>query len=211
MKDWWPPASVPASQAPLTPPGHSACHILPMPATKTAASGFRAATGQKYARRFKVRFEWLMSGRGSMIDAEANATTIVGKAGAATDGAVAFAEGHGGLGRVMLPPGASPGSVAIEVEGYSMGFFADGALIFYSDKTTPSDEMIGTIVVVETDQGEVLLKRLLRGSRPNLYDLESINGPTLRDRRLRWAAHIDSVVPPWRAHRLRIEADEAGL
>lgn len=29
-------------------------------------SGFRAATGEKYARKFKVRFEWLMRGVGSM-------------------------------------------------------------------------------------------------------------------------------------------------
>jgi hypothetical protein len=29
-------------------------------------NGFRAKTGQLYARKFKVRFEWLMSGTGPM-------------------------------------------------------------------------------------------------------------------------------------------------
>jgi len=31
-------------------------------------SGFRAQTGRIYARRFKVRFEWLMNGDGQMVD-----------------------------------------------------------------------------------------------------------------------------------------------
>lgn len=31
-------------------------------------SGFRAPTGRLYARRFKVRFEWLMNGDGPMVD-----------------------------------------------------------------------------------------------------------------------------------------------
>ena len=31
-------------------------------------SGFRSATGAKYARKFKVRFDWLMTGAGTMTD-----------------------------------------------------------------------------------------------------------------------------------------------
>jgi hypothetical protein len=71
--------------------------------------------------------------------------------------------------------------------------------------------MLGLIVVVETEDGEVLLKKLLRGSGPGLYDLESINGKTIRDRRLKWAAHIDSLVPPWRAKRLRVDAQDTPI
>ncbi|MBS0331228.1 MAG: peptidase S24, partial [Proteobacteria bacterium] len=44
------------------------------------------------------------------------------------------------------------------------------------------------MVVVELDTEEVLVKRLLRGSQPGTYDLESIAGPTRQDARLRWAA-----------------------
>lgn len=33
---------------------------------ENGSSGFRPATGEKYARKFKVRFEWLMRGAGSM-------------------------------------------------------------------------------------------------------------------------------------------------
>jgi hypothetical protein len=37
---------------------------------ENGSSGFRAATGELYARRFKVRFEWLMRGVGPMTGAD---------------------------------------------------------------------------------------------------------------------------------------------
>lgn len=139
-------------------------------------------------------------------------TRIVGRAGAATDGQVIFVDGDEGLGEVEVPEGASEESVAVEVNGYSQGFIADGCLIFYTEvHQAPTDDMLGQIVVVGTDDGQVLLKKLLRGSKAGLYDLESINGPMLRDRRVIWAAHIDSLVPPWRAKRLRVDASEIRL
>lgn len=172
--------------------------------------GIGRAAG-RYAKAYRVSEGWLLTGEGSKHDNVPRMTTIVGRAGAATDGRVMFAEGHGGLGAVLLPEGTTETSVAIEVEGYSMGFLADGALVFYSDRLPPSEDMLGLIVVVETEDGEVLLKKLLRGSGPGLYDLESINGKTIRDRRLKWAAHIDSLVPPWRAKRLRVDAQDTPI
>lgn len=41
-------------------------------------SGFRADKGELYARRFKVRFEWLMRGKGPMIDSGARQAEVVG-------------------------------------------------------------------------------------------------------------------------------------
>lgn len=38
---------------------------------ENGSSGFRSETGELYARRFKVRFEWLMRGIGPMLPAEA--------------------------------------------------------------------------------------------------------------------------------------------
>jgi hypothetical protein len=61
---------------------------------------------------------------------------------------------------------------------------------------------VAHVVVVELDTEEVLVKRLLRGSRAGLYDLESIAGPTRQDARLRWAAHITAIVPPFQARRI---------
>lgn len=36
---------------------------------ENGSSGFRADKGRRYAKRFKVRFEWLMTGVGPMTDA----------------------------------------------------------------------------------------------------------------------------------------------
>lgn len=179
---------------------------------ENGSSGFRADKGELYARRFKVRFEWLMRGTGPMLDAKERTAPIVGRAGASTEGKVIYAEGDGNLGTVLIPEGAEDNAVAIEIEGYSMGFLADGALVFYSEKhPAPTEDMLGMIVIVETDDGEVLLKRLLRGSEPGLYDLESINGPVMRDKKISWAAHIDSLVPPWRARRLRVDSRDVSI
>lgn len=46
------------------------------------------------------------------------------------------------------------------------------------------------------------MKRLQRGSKPGLFDLESIAGPTLNDVRVRWAAEIIQIVPRRQAQRL---------
>lgn len=35
---------------------------------ENGSSGFRSDKGELYARKFKVRFEWLMRGRGPMLD-----------------------------------------------------------------------------------------------------------------------------------------------
>ena len=129
---------------------------------------------------------------------------IVGRVAANADGQILYSEGDGFLGETKVPSGASERSVAVEVEGHSMGFIADGALVYYENRSDPpTDDMLGHIVVVGLTDGRALLKRLLRGSQPGLYDLESINGPILRDQVVEWAAHIDSIVPAWRASRIR--------
>ncbi len=42
----------------------------------------------------------------------------------------------------------------------------------------------------------------MRGSRPGLYDLESDAGPMRSDARLRRAAHITAIIPPFQARRI---------
>lgn len=83
------------------------------------------------------------------------------------------------------------------------GLADDGALIYFEDQRShPSSDMLGHVVVVETDTDEVLVKRLQRGSRSGRYDLESVHGPARRDCRLRWAAHITAIIPPHQARKI---------
>src|SRR5690606_27840286 len=110
-----------------------------------------------------------------------------------------------------LPTGGTSDAVALEVDGHSMrGFADDGALVYFENQhTPPTEDMIGEVVVVqialgadESEDEDVLVKRLLRGSQDGLYDLESLVGPTLRDVRVRWAAEITQIIPPRQARRL---------
>jgi transcriptional regulator with XRE-family HTH domain len=166
---------------------------------------FSYRRAKEYAAAFGVRPEWLYDASGPVRGTdETGMVQVVGRVGANPEGDVLYASGQGGRDLVPIPPGGTDKAVALLVAGHSMrGFADDGALIYFEDqRTSPSSDMLGQVVVVETDTDEVLVKRLLRGSRPGLFDLESIAGPTRRDAKLRWAAHITAIIPPFQARRI---------
>jgi hypothetical protein len=136
--------------------------------------------------------------------AEAGFVPIIGRVGANPDGLVLFAQGQEPGDLAPIPPGGTDQARALLVVGHSMrGIADDGALIYFEDqRTAVTPDMLGHVVVVEVDTDEVLVKRLLRGSRAGRYDLESIAGPTRQDARLRWAAHITAIIPPFQARRI---------
>lgn len=129
---------------------------------------------------------------------------VIGKVGANPEGTVLLALGDPGSELVSRPPGGTDKAVALEVTGHSMRSIADdGALIYFEDqRRPPTEDMLGEAVVLETDTDEVLVKRLLRGSKPGLYDLESVEGATRRDVKVRWAAHITAIIPRYAAKNL---------
>lgn len=168
-----------------------------------APYSFRKA--KEYAAALGVRPEWLYDAAGPMRPTpEPGYVPVIGRVGANPDGMVLFATGQEPGDLAPIPPGGTEKAVALKVAGHSMrGLADDGALIYFEDqRTPPTPDMLGQVVVVETSDDEVLVKRLLRGSRPGLYDLESVAGPTRRDARLRWAAHITAIIPPFQARRI---------
>jgi transcriptional regulator with XRE-family HTH domain len=166
---------------------------------------FSYRRAKDYAAAFGVRPEWLYDAAGSMLpSAEAGFVPIIGRVGANPDGLVLFAQGQEPGDLAPIPPGGTDQARALLVVGHSMrGIADDGALIYFEDqRTAVTPDMLGHVVVVEVDTDEVLVKRLLRGSRAGRYDLESIAGPTRQDARLRWAAHITAIIPPFQARRI---------
>ncbi len=166
---------------------------------------FSYRRAKEYAAAFGVRPEWLYDAAGPMLPAtEDGLVPVIGRVGANPDGLVLFATGQEPGDLAPIPPGGTDQARALLVVGHSMrGLADDGALIYFEDqRTAPSPDMLGHVVVVELDTEEVLVKRLLRGSRAGLYDLESIAGPTRQDARLRWAAHITAIIPPFQARRI---------
>lgn len=166
---------------------------------------FSYRKAKDYAAALGVRADWLYDAAGPMRpSAEPGFVPIVGMVGANPDGVVLFAMGQEPTDLAPIPPGGTEKAAALRVAGHSMrGVADDGALIYFEDqRTPPTPDMLGHVVVVEIDTDEVLVKRLLRGSRPGLYDLESVAGPTRHDARLRWAAHITAIIPPYQARRI---------
>ena len=166
---------------------------------------FSYRRAKEYAVAFGVGAEWLDDAAGAIQPAAANGLVpVIGRVGANPEGTVLFATGDDPAELAPIPPGGTDQARALRVAGHSMrGVADDGALIYFEDqRTPPSPDMLGHVVIVETDTDEVLVKRLLRGSRPGLFDLESVAGPMRQDARLRWAAHITAIIPPFQARRI---------
>ena len=139
-------------------------------------------------------------------DGEPMTLPIVGRVGASTDGQVLQDTDQGPFGTIEAPPGARGSEAAVEVVGHSMGIYApDGSLILYDNRhEPPNEDILGEVCVVGLPDGRTLVKRLLRGSRRGLFDLESIVGDTMRDQRVDWAAVVMLVIHPRHARRLRM-------
>lgn len=121
---------------------------------------------------------------------------IVGLAGAGPDGTVHFGDGDGSLGYVAAPEGTSANAEALEVRGNSMrGMAEDGWIIFYEDKEPPSEEHMGEPCVCFLEDDRVLIKTPYPGRQSGLFDLESVNAPTMRDIPVRYFAFITDIKP----------------
>lgn len=90
---------------------------------------------------------------------------------------------------VIAPPKANDNTVAARVRGNSMfPMFEDGWLVYWSTRLPP-EEMINKLCIVHLENGEILVKKLLRGSEPWRFHLASLNGPMIEN------AIVDSVSP----------------
>lgn len=195
--------------------GRAAAEAMDVPtATYTqhenGSRGFPASKAQRYAAFFGTTPEWLLYGRTKRTPS--NYIRVIGVVGANTDGSTIMTTAHDSWDMVPPPPGGTSRAVALVVRGNSMHTLADdGAIIYFEDQQTPPGvDLLGYPCVVETEDGRVLFKRLLRGSGPGLYDLESVVGDAIRDVRLRWAAEVISITPPRQARRvLRRDGIEA--
>lgn len=158
------------------------------------------ATLEKFANALQVPIDQLVGPGESAIPM----VKVIGRVGANPDPNLIYTSANDADTWAPLPPGGTPKAAALLVEGHSMRWVAeDGSLIYFEQqRNPPSEDMLGDVVIVETEDEQVLVKRLLRGSRPRLFDLESQNGATLHDRRIRWAAEITAIIPPRQARRI---------
>lgn len=167
-------------------------------AHENGSRGIRSAAGALYARRYRVNFNWLMTGDGKPSDRER--VPIVSYVGA---GAEVYPVDDNaqisGLDAVDAPTGGTDGDcVAARVRGESMyPMLRDGWLIFWRrDVHGVASDCINQLCIVKlAGDGPTLVKWLRQGPKPGLFNLESHNAPLRESVRLEWAAKVIDIRP----------------
>jgi len=151
------------------------------------------AAAKKYAKRYGVRWEWLLEGEG--LPTVKPLVPIVGNVSAGAQ--IIFMTGTGSIGMVESPPSGNENTKALEVEGASMRGIADsGWLIYFDDERRPPNaDLLGRICIVEIEGGQVLVRRLQPGRDDEHWDLELPPEPTIRDAKVIWAARVTWIKP----------------
>lgn len=99
---------------------------------------------------------------------------------------------NGVLDEVSVNFRVAPGTKAAIVRGSSMHpIFEDGDLIGFSAETLSPDQAIGKICVVLVEDGRMMVKRVIYGSAPGLFTLQSTNMESIQDVRLLWARRFE--------------------
>jgi phage repressor protein C with HTH and peptisase S24 domain len=160
---------------------------------------------KRYARRFRVTPEWLLTGRRvgptdgtpgpEPEEPPAPKVPVAGYVGAGAETHF-YAVAQGGLDEIDAPEGSTPDTVAVEIRGDSLGTFFDRWLVFYDDvrrEVTP--DLLGKLCVVGLDDGRVLIKKLQRSRSQGLFNLVSQTEAPILDVAIEWAAKVKSLMP----------------
>lgn len=103
---------------------------------------------------------------------------------------------------VPCPPGVSGKLVALMVEGDSMlPKYRDGDIL-YIQRTHDGvlEEYLGEDCAVRLVSGETYIKQLVRGSRPGVFTLRSLNAADIEDVELEWATPVVFIMPARSRH-----------
>jgi len=157
---------------------------------------------KKYARRFGVTPEWLLTGREPFpigADEPTPKARVVGYVGAGAEAHI-YDIAQGDLDEVEAPIAANESTVAVEIRGNSLGSFFNRWLVFYDDVRRPvTADLIGELCVVGLQDGRILIKLLQRGKTEGLHNLLSQTEPPIRDVAIEWAAKVLSMTRPDRS------------
>ena len=152
------------------------------------------AAAKRYARQYRVRWEWLLEGEGSATTGRISASLV----GAVGPGSSVLLYDNSKIRELSeTPPGAVATTSALEVTGGSMrGIADDGWLVFFDDdRKAPTPALLGKLCVVELKSGDILIRTLQPGRKKGHYDLESATEATMRDQKVAWAARVTWIKP----------------
>jgi hypothetical protein len=162
--------------------------------------GFRRDSADRYARKFDISLEWLLTGKGPkerrQPRAEPGASRHVNLVGYVGAGAETHFFSDGPLDEVPAPAGSTDSTVAVEIRGDSLGTFFDRWLVFYDDVHRPvTTELINKLCVVGLEDGRILIKKIARSKARGLFHLLSQTEEPILDVQIEWAAKVKIMVP----------------
>ena len=152
------------------------------------------AAAERYAARYGVRWEWLLTGQGNPV--APNIVSVMGRIGAGAEIMPDFEQlPPDGLYQIEVPIEIPHDAIAFEVEGDSMWPRYDGGdVVICWREGTDVRQVIGWEAAVRTADGRRYLKRILEGGAPRTFDLESYNAPIIRGVKLDWVSRVNLVV-----------------
>ena len=143
-----------------------------------------------YSRAFKVPASWLLTGEGSPARLTVPLRGYVGA------GFVIMSLNDPELEHVDAPMGITTPLEAVQVKGSSMvPAFYEGDLIFYAPETDlrPPGDLLGRECIIRLPSGQMYVKRLQKGTRPDRFLLVSYNSDPILDAEIEWACPVKFV------------------
>lgn len=154
--------------------------------------GFKKDSAARYAKKFRVSLEWLLTGKGDM-KGKPETVPVVGMVGAGAK-IIPFPD-QGALDDEPLLKDMA-GVEAARIRGGSMPPFQDGWLIFWRQQNEGvTQDCIGKLCVLDVKEGPMLVKIVQQGSKRGLWNLVSWKGPDLEDQVLNWASPVLYIQP----------------
>lgn len=153
-----------------------------------------AARAERYARFYRVTPEWLLYSRGDST-AATDSVPLVGyvSAGAAL---ALYEAGQGPFDHVPAPRDSKASTVAVAVQGVSLGPAFDESLIFYDDVRSPvTPDLHGSLCVVGLEDGRVMVKVVRPGEDGRFHLLSNTAEEPMFNEAVRWAAKVTEVRP----------------
>jgi hypothetical protein len=161
---------------------------------------------KRYARRFGVSPEWLLTGRriapedlaftGGQDAPKKSTVPVVGYVGAGGE-AHYYAVSQGNLDEVEVPEIPTDISQIFEVKDTSLGPYFNRWMVFHDEpRDPPTPDLFGYLCVVALKDGRVLLRQIEPGVTEGHFDLIPQSGETIKDMQVAWAARVTTMAPP---------------
>ncbi len=98
---------------------------------------------------------------------------------------------------VDRPPNCGSGAIyAVRLSSESFEpFLPKGSIVYYGEAVDSIDELLGRLVVCETEDGALWVRQLQRGNSFDSYDLYGANAAPVKDVTVKWCAKIIFMKP----------------